>query len=147
MKRIIISLIISITFSICAFAESPTWNASFSKYVAWAKINGQVYTDIVVSIVSSQEDYTTNYTIIYRIGSSFVTYPWSKVTYPWVKIKIVDRETKKKIYSKKLMRSCLFIFEKGTHIQIGQPGNVTTEAIMDKKNDKWELVFDENGDL
>ena len=101
MKRIIISLIISITFSICAFAESPTWNASFSKYVAWAKINGQVYTDIVVSIVSSQEDYTTNYTLIYRIGSSFVTYPWSKVTYPWVKIKIVDRETKKKDILKK----------------------------------------------
>ena len=37
MKRIIISLIISITFSICAFAESATWNASFSKYVAWKK--------------------------------------------------------------------------------------------------------------
>ena len=140
MKRIIISLIISITFSICAFAESPTLNASFSKYVAWAKINGQVYTDIVVSIVSSQQGYTTTYTSGWLAGSS-------KVTYPWVKIKIVDRETKKKIYSKKLVRSCLFIFEKGTHIQIGQPDNVTTEAIMDKKNDKWELVFDENGNL
>ena len=140
MKRIIISLIISITFSICAFAVSATWNASFSKYVAWAKINGQVYTDIVVSIVSSQQGYTTTYTSGWLAGSSFVTYPW-------VKIKIVDRETKKKIYSKKLVRSCLFIFEKGTHIQIGQPDNVTTEAIMDTKNDKWELVFDENGNL
>ena len=93
MKRIIISLIISITFSICAFAESATWNASFSKYVAWAKINGQVYTDIVVSIVSSQQGYTTTYTSGWLAGSSFVTYPW-------VKIKIVDRETKKRYTQK-----------------------------------------------
>lgn len=140
MKRFILSIILAIILPVVALAESATWNASFSKNVAWAKINGKVYTNIVVYVVSSKQGYTTTYTSGWLAGSS-------SVTYPWVRIKIVDGTTKKKIYSKKLKRSCLFIFEGGTHIQIGQPDNVSTEAIMDKRNGEWELVFDENGDL
>lgn len=139
MKKTLLVIIFTV-ISICSFAVSATWNAYFTKNVAWAKINGKIYTNIVVTIKSSRQGYIKTYTSGFLAGSS-------SITYPWVKIKIVDGENKKKILSKKLERSCLFVFDEGKHIQIGQPDDVSTEAIMDKKDGGWELVFDENGDL
>lgn len=118
---------------------SATWNASFTKEVAEAYINGKYYTDVSVEIESSKQGYTTTYTSGWLAGST-------SVTHPWVKIKVRDSNNKK-IYSKKLKRSCLFIFDGGRHIQIGQPDNITTEAILKKKEFGWYLQFDEKGDL
>lgn len=140
MKRILLSIILAIIFPIVVMAENATWNASFRKNVAWAMINGKIYTDVVVFIESSRQGYEITYTSGWKAGQS-------EIVYPWVAIKIVDGTTKKKIYSNKLMRSCLYIFDEGSTIQIGQ-GNVTTEAKLKKNsNGEWVLTFDENGDL
>ena len=140
MKRYILFILLSI--SICGYAQettSATWNASFEKNVVVAHINGIRYENITVQIESSEQGYTTTYTSGWLAGSS-------SVKYPWVKIKMFDSDNKK-IYSKKLKRSCLFIFNSGKTMQIGQPDNVTTEAIMKKYDDGWYMEFDEKGDL
>ncbi len=131
-----------ILFSLSVFSQdrtSATWNAFFTKEVKEAYINGKYYRDISVEIESSKQGYTTTYTSGWLAG-------YSNVTHPWVKIKVRDSKNKK-IYSKKLKRSCLFIFDSGRHIQIGQPDNITTEAILKKKDNGWYMEFDEGGGI
>ena len=136
MKKILM-LLVMLCISLFASAQEtaePSYNAHFTKEVSEAHINDKYYTNVFVEIESSQQGYTTTY-----------NNGWVIVTHPWVKIKVCDSDNKK-IYSKKLKRSKLYIFDTGKNIQIGQ-ANMTTEAILKKTDYGWTLDFDEKGDL
>jgi len=132
MKKVLM-LLVMLCISLFAPAQEtaePSYNARFAKEVISAYINSKHYTNVSVEIYSS---------------SSHPTDFWGLPEYPYVKIKIYDSDNKK-IYSKKLKRSKLYIFDTGKNIQIGQ-ANMTTEAILKKTDYGWTLDFDEKGDL
>lgn len=63
----------------------------------------------------------------------------------WVKVKVKD-SNKKTVYSKKLMKSGLFVYDRGKNMQIGKADNVVTEAILKKEpQGDWYFKLDENG--
>lgn len=141
--RSVLSLLL-ILFSLCVKGQdretaSAVYNASLTKDVAIAYINGIKYENVTVHIKSSPQGYTTTYTSGALAGVS-------TVTLTWVKVKILDSNNKK-IYSKKIKRSALFSFDSGKTLQIGQANNLTTEAVIRKIDNVWLMDFDEKGNL
>lgn len=142
MKRFLTLLLILV--SLCVKGQeretaSAIYNASLTKDVAIAYINGVKYENVTVHIKSSPQGYTTTFTSGAMAG-------FSTVSLTWVKVKIFDANNKK-IYSKKIKRSCLYSFHGGEKLQIGQDNNITTEAILTKIDNVWLMDFDEKGNL
>lgn len=133
-------LLMLLLLPLTVLAIGATYNAKFQKHLVQATINGREYTDVIIYIESSPQGYETTLTTGLMAGSP-------KVVHPWVRVKMVHKSTGKKIYKKRLMRSCLFVFDEGRHLQIGQSHNVSIEGIMDLKDDGWHLSFDETGNL
>lgn len=135
MKSIKLIIVLLFTF-LCSYAQervSATYDVQFSKNVGTAYINGKEYSDVVVYIETSKQ------------GLSF-SYPYSIVpSKMWVKVKVKD-SNKKTVYSKKLMKSGLFVYDRGKNMQIGKADNVVTEAILKKEpQGEWYFKLDENG--
>lgn len=140
MKKFLLVLLLVVSLPSYAQTVKASFNAEITKRVVRAYVNGESYENVIVSLESSQQGYTTTYTSGILAGVS-------SVTYPWVKIKITDGKTNKKIYKKKIKKSCIFVFDGGTNIQIGQPDNLSLEGILKKRNGEWYLTFDETGNL
>ncbi len=135
MKSLKLIIVLLFTFlSSCAQDRvSATYDVSFSKNVATAIINDKTYNDVVVYIETSKQGLRFSY-------PNGIT-P-SKM---WVKVKVKD-SNKKTVYSKKLMKSGLFVYDRGKNMQIGKADNVVTEAILKKEpQGDWYFKLDENG--
>lgn len=131
--KLIIVLLFTFLSSYAQDRVSATYDVSFSKNVATAIINDKTYNDVVVYIETSKQGLRFSYPN--GIAPSKM----------WVKVKVKD-SNKKTVYSKKLMKSGLFVYDRGKNMQIGKADNVVTEAILKKEpQGDWYFKLDENG--
>lgn len=131
--KLIIFFLFTFLSSYAQERVSATYDVSFSKNARTAYINGKEYHDVEVYIETSKQGYR----ITYARGIA----P-SKM---WVKVKVKD-SNKKTVYSKKLKKSGLFVYDRGKDMQIGKADNVVTEAILKKDpQGDWYFTLDEKG--
>lgn len=131
--KLIIAFLFTVLFSYAQERVSATYDVSFSKNAKTAYINGKEYNDVEVYIETSKQ------------GLRY-SYPYSITpTKMWVKVKVKD-SNKKTVYSKKLKKSGLFVYDRGKNMQIGKADNVVTEAILKKEpQGDWHFTLNENG--
>lgn len=130
MKKCVILLLLSCFFILINAQENksesetakPTLGVKLDRPVSFAKIENEVYYDVIVELDAADID------AFFNTG---------------VKITIKDKVTKKKIYKKRFYNSYLYAFSNGT-IQVGK-GNALVQVVLQKNNDEWLLEVREKG--
>lgn len=136
MKRIILSVIMTIWAIICFSQESvkPTFGVELERPVAIAMIDGKTYYDVTVLISSAEYGGDRNF--------------WrEECLIPALRgVKIIVKNTAgKKIYKKRFKKSLLYAYSDGT-IQVGR-GNAVMNLTLtkDPETRKWYMELREKG--
>ena len=114
--------------SISSFAQSetetarPTLGVSVERHVFVATIEKQMYFDVVVELKAA------------ALGDMFAD---------GVKIIVKDAKTGKTIYKKRFSSSYLYGFSNGS-LQV-EKGNILTQLIVYKQDNKWMMTLREKG--
>lgn len=125
MKKLIVLLIFTISFNSFAFAQnnndetekaSPMQNAELIRKVWFLDIEGEMYTDVVVSVKSISPDFFSDK---YR-----------------VKVKVTDSNGKT-VWNKTMKNVYLYVFSDG-QIQIGRPKFSQLVIYSGKRANKYE---------
>ena len=126
MKKLIVLLILTISFDSFAFAQknndetekaSPMQNAELIRKVWFLDIEGEMYTDVVVAIKSISPD--GFFSDKYR-----------------VKVKVTDSNGKT-VWNKTMKNAYLYVFSSG-QVQVGKPKFDKLVIYSDKRANKYE---------